>query len=349
MAQIVLGLGTSHGPMLATPPELWFDIGENDKKRKNLASPWDGSYVTYEELLQRADPSIAEELTLEKFKERHETCQKAIAQLSETLAEVNPDTVVVIGNDQEEWFFDNLMPCFAIYWGDNAPIRARKLADDAPAFRKASAWQAGDVDLDVPVDSKLAKHLIDSLITDGFDIAHFNSLRDEYGGKIGPAGYFQVPNVTLPRPQGLPHGPAFVITRLMDSKPRPIVPIFQNTFYPPNQPTSKRCYALGRALRSAIEAWDSDSRVAIVASGGFSHFIIDQEIDDMAHKGLQERDPEILSSMPEWKLQMGTSEIKNFVTAAAACEHLDYQLVARTPGYRSPAGTGHADAFSIWR
>ena len=69
----------------------------------------------------------------------------------------------------------------------------------------------------------------------------------------------------------------------------------------------------------------------------------------MAHEGFRERDPEILCSMPEWKLQMGTSEIKNWITLAAAAEHLEYDFVARTPGLRSPAGTGHADAFAIWR
>ena len=335
--------------MLSMPPEMWLDFGADDKYRTNLVAPWDGSTVSYDDLLEHADPSIAERLTLENFTAQAATAQKAIARLSETLAEVHPDTVVLIGNDQQELFYDDLMPSFAIYWGDTIPLRARKPGPDAPRYRIAAAWGNGDVDLDVPVDSKLAKHLIDTLIVEDFDVAHFRYLRDEYGGKVGPAGYMKRTTVTPIRPQGLPHGFSWVVKRLMDNKPYPIVPIFQNTFYPPNQPTTKRCYALGRALRSAIETWDSDSRVAIIASGGFSHFVVDPEIDDMAHKGFQERDSEILCSMPEWKLQMGTSEIKNWITLAAAAEHLEYHFVARTPGLRSPAGTGHADAFAIWR
>ena len=349
MAEIVLGMGTSHGPMLSMPPEMWQEFGADDKDRENLVAPWDGSNVSYEDLLEHADPTLPHRLTLDNFKEQAATAQNAIKLLNKTLAEVKPDTVVLIGNDQQEWFFDDMMPSLAVYWGETIPLRARKLPDSAPAYRKAAAWGNGDVDLDVPVNAELAKHLIDTFIDDGFDVAHFRYVREKYGGRIGPAGYYQEPTEHSARPQGLPHGPAWVIKRLMDNKPYPVVPIFQNTFYPPNQPTVKRCYAFGRALRSAIESWESDMRVAVIASGGFSHFVIDEEIDDWAHKALRERDPQLLCSMPEWKLQMGTSEIKNWVTAAGAMEQLDYQFVARTPGYRSPAGTGHADAFAIWQ
>ena len=37
MAEIVFGFGTSHGPLLATPPEQW-DLRANvDRKNKELA------------------------------------------------------------------------------------------------------------------------------------------------------------------------------------------------------------------------------------------------------------------------------------------------------------------------
>jgi 3-O-methylgallate 3,4-dioxygenase len=350
MAEIVLGVGTSHGPMLSMPPELWAEFGADDHKREALVAPWDGSTVSYDELLAHADPAIAKELTLEKFQRRHAEAQKAIATLGETLREARPDTVVIISNDQQEFFYDDLMPCFTVYWGESIPLNARNaVLSGGTSYRTASAWGYGDVSMDVPVDPRLGKHLIDFLIADGFDIAHFRYVRPEYGGSIGPAGYITAPLEAATRKQGLPHGFAFVIKRLMDNQPVPIVPFFQNTFYPPNQPTTRRCYAMGQALRRAIEAWDADRRVAIVASGGFSHFVIDPEVDELAHQGFRERDPEILFSLPEWKLQSGTSEIKDWITLAGACEPLDYHFVGRTPGYRSPAGTGHADGFAFWR
>ena len=30
MAEIVLGMGTSHGPMLSMPPEMWLEFGADD-------------------------------------------------------------------------------------------------------------------------------------------------------------------------------------------------------------------------------------------------------------------------------------------------------------------------------
>jgi 2,3-dihydroxyphenylpropionate 1,2-dioxygenase len=49
----------------------------------------------------------------------------------------------------------------------------------------------------------------------------------------------------------------------------PIVPFFTNVYVPP-LPTPKRCAALGRAIAQIITA--RKERVAIVASGGMSHF-----------------------------------------------------------------------------
>ncbi|MEH7333840.1 hypothetical protein V7161_14445, partial [Neobacillus drentensis] len=49
-------------------------------------------------------------------------------------------------------------------------------------------------------------------------------------------------------------------------------PIAVNTSAPP-LPTMDRCFQLGEVIRSAIESWDSDKKVAIVASGGLSHWV----------------------------------------------------------------------------
>jgi 3-O-methylgallate 3,4-dioxygenase len=348
MAQIVLGVGTSHGPMLSMPPELWQAFGEDDHKRQSLVAPWDGSTVSYEELLERADPAIRKELTPEAFERRYASAQKAIGTLAEALAAARADVVVIISNDQQEFFYDDLMPGFAVYWGETIPLIVRQPSPTTPHYRAVADRGYGDVNLNVPVHPGLGRHLVNALVDDGFDVAHFRYLRPEYGGVVGPAGYMTTPSKTAVRQQGLPHGFAFVIKRLLDNRPPPIVPFFQNTFYPPNQPRAARCYAMGRALREAIESWDANQRVALVASGGFSHFVVDPEIDDLAHKGFRERSKEILCTLPEWKLQSGTSEIKDWITLAAACEELDYHFVERTPGYRSPAGTGHADAFALW-
>ena len=68
--------------------------------------------------------------------------------------------------------------------------------------------------------------------------------------------------------------------------PRPIVPVFQNTCYPPNTPSAKRSYQLGQAIAGAVSEYPEDARVAVVASGGLSHFVVDEDQDRRLLKAL---------------------------------------------------------------
>ena len=81
MAKIVLGLGTSHSPMLAQPPELWAVHGENDARNKELVFPPEGLVYSYEEALERADPGIAKQVNVEHFTQQHANLTKAIDEL----------------------------------------------------------------------------------------------------------------------------------------------------------------------------------------------------------------------------------------------------------------------------
>ena len=121
-----------------------------------------------------------------------------------------------------------------------------------------------------------------------------------------------------------------------------MLPITINTCYPPNWISPRRAFALGRAVREAIEAWDSDLRVAIVTSGGLSHFTVDEEIDRQALKGLTTADGQILSTLPRYKLQSATTEILNWVAAAGAMGETKMELITYQPGYRSPAAPAAA-------
>jgi hypothetical protein len=88
--------------------------------------------------------------------------------------------------------------------------------------------------------------------------------------------------------------------------------------------------------------------VAVIASGGLSHFVIDEELDHQVIKGLKDQDVELLFSIPREKLNSGNSEIRNWIAAAGAVEHLDMKLIDYVPCYRSPAGTGGAMGFARW-
>ena len=103
---------------------------------------------------------------------------------------------------------------------------------------------------------------------------------------------------------------------------------------------------IGRAIKS----WDSDKTVAVAASGGLSHFVINEEFDQRIIDALQSGDHEALVAEPENLMQSGTSETKNWIVTAGiiAETDLNFNLLDYVACYRTDAGTGNAMAFSTW-
>jgi hypothetical protein len=177
------------------------------------------------------------------------------------------------------------------------------------------------------VASDLGRHLIEELMAHDFDVAHSKSYR---------------PGI------GMSHSYAFIYRRVMTAGIIPTVPIHLNTYFPPNQPSPRRCYELGQAVREAIEIWKGDARVAVLGSGGLSHFVVDEELDQRFLSTLKRKSADAHAALPLAKLNSGNSELRNWSAVAGASEHLDMQLFEYVPCYRSPAGTGCAMAFAQW-
>ena len=151
---------------------------------------------------------------------------------------------------------------------------------------------------------------------------------------------------------GIPHGWGFVLQQLLDGQPDiPVVPVFVNTFWEPNPPSAQRCYEFGAALGAAIRSSPLDIRVGLVASGGLSHFVIDEELDRGFLKALVDKDRDFMSDLPGPLLRSGTSELRNWIVVggAAAETPLRAQVVDYLPCYRSEAGTGCGMAFVAWQ
>ena len=131
----------------------------------------------------------------------------------------------------------------------------------------------------------------------------------------------------------------------------PSVPLFINTFYPPNQPSVKRCFALGNALVDAIKSWDKDLRVAVIGSGGMSHFVVDEELDRGFLDAMKRKDKNALMAIPPYMFRSGSSELKNWIPVSGAMHEagLEMSYLEYQPLYRSAAGTGSGMAFAIWR
>ena len=102
-------------------------------------------------------------------------------------------------------------------------------------------------------------------------------------------------------------------------------------------------------VRRAIESWPSDARVAIMASGGLSHVVIDEELDQQVLDGLKQKQPQLLFSLPRDKMHGGTSEILNWVALAGSVEPMQMKWLEYVTTYRSPAGTGCGMAFAYWQ
>jgi hypothetical protein len=69
MARIVVGIGTSHTPMLDVGAGEWPLFEELDRRRPHLHK--DGRRATYDELLALASRSLRAELTPDKTARRH--------------------------------------------------------------------------------------------------------------------------------------------------------------------------------------------------------------------------------------------------------------------------------------
>jgi 3-O-methylgallate 3,4-dioxygenase len=329
MAEIVIGIASSHTPQLSSGVSLWEDHAERDRRNPRLLG-LDAEYHTYDELLASADPRIADEIDQSVWEEKYARCQDAIAELTGRLAKARPDVAIVIGDDQRELFMDEGIPTFAAFLGSeliDQPPDPDQLAR-IPAGIRAAMWAAhADKPERHPICAELSEHLVTSLMKADFDIMSFT--RQPSGRTLGHA--FTFPRYRL----GLP-------------PQTPITPIFVNTYYPPNVPSARRCQALGQVIRAAVESWPDSARVAVVASGGLSHFVVDTRLDRQVLSGISHRDPSMLASLTRDQLRSGTSEILNWIVAAGALESKQATIVDYVPGYRTPAGTGAGMAFVYW-
>jgi len=329
MAEIVLGIGTSHSPLLNSPAEDYPKHAQIDASGRKLLDR-QGRQVTYGDLLAQADPSIKDQIEPKVLEERSARCTANIARIAQEIEDAKLDALIIVGDDQHEQFLDDNIPAMLIYSGETIENNPLRMDDDAPQFWRhaRSQYHEAEGPRDYPVASKLSLHLVNELMDRGFDISHAKKLGREHG-------------------EG--HAFGFVHRRLMPNKVVPIVPLALNTYFPPNQPRPRRCYQLGQALAAAVRAMPNNERVGILASGGLSHFTVDEELDRLVLDACKRKDGEALSMISAAKLNSGSSEIRNWITVAGACEKLETAWQEYIPCYRSIAGTGCGMGFALWR
>lgn len=152
------------------------------------------------------------------------------ASVKSHLDQVDAEILVLIQNDHFNTFFFNNWPTFAI----GVAECAEGPSDQTPGMPQYH----------VSIEQTAASFLLEHLVTAGFDFSASHELSLDHAVLV-PL-HFLTPEMT-----------------------RPIVPVFINCLVPP-LPTARRCYALGQALKKAIESWPGDSRIAVIASGSLS-------------------------------------------------------------------------------
>ena len=320
MAEIIFGIGSSHGPSIQTPPEGWARLADSDTRDPRF---------DYQALLRAAPPGLDQEITIEVQRGRYAAAHVAIAKLTEIITGGKLDIVIVVSNPHRIRPADH-HPVFGVFRADSFPVTKRSDLpfDPDSRFRSDAERRNARKVVEKPGCADLANHLIETLIEDGFDMACTDQLPD--GAVLDDAFVF-------------PHDWLFPELSI------PMVPLLVSRDLP-NQATSKRCYELGTALRRQIESWPTDARIGLIASGGLSHQVVDEELDRTVIKALVDNDTDVLCDLPRDALNRGpgTPEILNWIAVAGAMAPSGMTLVDYLPCYRSMAGTGHGVTFGYW-
>jgi len=222
--------------------------------------------------------------------------------------------------------FDN--DHFNTFFLNNFPIFSVGIADKISGPNDQTVMPR----YDVLVHADLATHIRTSGINKGFDLALAQDFDVDHS--IMVPLHFLTPKMNIP-----------------------IVPIFINGLVPP-LPSSKRCYALGRMVREAVESWAAKADVAVLASGSFSLEIGGPKIKPGERSGV----PDV-----EWakhvQARLEQGQIHELIEEATASRMLRAGNIggellnwiamlgtidARKPRFIQPQ-LDHGHAYGVWR
>ena len=330
MARLAAAFASSHSVMLTCELEDWIAKFRDRDDRLPFYDKL-GRPVSWQQVLAEAPANAAALVTQEAITQRYRETQRAMDRMGEELRGAKLDALIICGDDQYELFHDQHMPSIAIYYGDSMVNAARPKEPPADWYLRAQQRRAEPgAAVTYPCHGTLALHLIEQLVATGFDVSAVKS---------------------IPPSEGEGHAYSFVHHRYMHGAAAvPIIPVFLNTYNPPNQPVPARCVEFGRAVAAIVAAHPGEARIGIMASGGMSHFRVEEDLDRSVFDAIERRDIEFLGALKPYRLLAGSSEIRNWIVAAAAADAADLKMSWSTyiPGYRTPALSGTGLGFARW-
>jgi hypothetical protein len=217
----------------------------------------------------------------------------ALDTLRQRLDAARPDVVLMTGTDHMNNFFLDNVPaiCFGIAESYSGPAHAEPHIGVPPRT--------------VPGGGEFGRALVGHILDDGLPISHSQELQ-------------------------LDHSLMIPLSYLLPDRAVPFVPIFQNCVAEP-LPSVRACWNVGRSIGRFVATWQGSERVAIVGTGGLSHWIAMEEMgninSDWDHRLLEIIANGQAESLVGWgdaeilePAGNGAQELRNWMTALGALE-----------------------------
>lgn len=326
----------SHTPRLVIPPEDWHHFPSFAASMGGFVDV-DGEVISGSELIKKYAGQFVEQTKLPAWRAAYQVVEESLVRLKTAVIREKIDAMIVIGDDQHELLTRSNYPSLFVFCGDQF-----KMADRYARAAKQGGSSLPDAVVDkmatgffmdknhlYPSHAPLAKQLVTSLIAAGMTPA----VADE--------------NMADPA-LGVGHAFGVIVRTLLEDSRLPLVPVVVNNYFPPNQPTPQLCWRIGEVVKTAVSALPDALNIAVVASGGLSHFVVDEAWDQHILTLMREGDPQKLQAIPPKYLRSGNSEVMNWIAIAAACQHLQPQWDAYAPVYAQDHREGVGLAFMEW-
>ncbi|MEM7543620.1 MAG: protocatechuate 3,4-dioxygenase [Pseudomonadota bacterium] len=214
----------------------------------------------------------------------------ALDEVHERLLRQNVDTVIVIGDDHYTKFGPHCLPQYLIAIGDI----------DGPE----EPW-LGIERYSVPNNAALAEHVMNYGFNHGFDWAVAKSITLDHGTMV----------------------PIHLAVKSLSSGIKAI-PVYTAAGVTPLLPT-RRAYEVGQMIGRAVSDFPGDERVAVLGTGGISHWVgtpemgrVNEDFDRMVLEKVSAGDFEALIEMSDAHVietaGNGALEIRNWIMAMGA-------------------------------
>ncbi|MEX2453515.1 MAG: hypothetical protein WD470_02360, partial [Rhodospirillaceae bacterium] len=224
---------------------------------------------------------------------------ESYGEMGRRLTALAPDVLVIVSPDHWVNFFIDNLPSFCV--GIGAEHDGPPEPFMKPIFpHRTLAGHPG-----------FGRHLLGTALDSDFDPSLSHRLRLDHG--------FCVPLWRM----GLDRLPA-------------IVPVTVNELEEP-MPSIRRCLAWGRMLRSAIDSYPEDIRIAVLGTGGLSHSIgeptmgeIDEDFDHDCIRAFEDGAERPLIDYLDRRLDTagnGSHEVRNWLVAHGAAGGRGFELV----------------------